>query len=108
MALAPVPVAAGSDSHDYRLHAADADVFKRDDHEPAPDCRTFEFAERQRATPCNISLATADRFLQQAADDPWIGDNGLYRQVQMGVHPAGQPLPCWAKCVAHDVSEKLI
>jgi hypothetical protein len=48
-----------------------------------------------------------NRFLQQAANDPRIGGDRLFRQG-VGIDLAGQPLLGFAKYIAHDITGNLI
>jgi hypothetical protein len=108
VALAPSAVACSSDGPCQSIDAADSDIFKCNDHEAAPDSRAFEVEERERGTLCDFHLAAADRFLQQAADDPRIGRDSFTLKEQIGIDFSGKPLLGPVKCVVHDVSENLM
>jgi hypothetical protein len=57
------------------------------------------------STPCSLCLAASDGFLQEAANDPWISGDRLFRQGRVGIDLAGQPLLGFAKYIAHDILE---
>jgi hypothetical protein len=48
-------------------------VFEGDDHQTSPDSGAPEREKRERGSLCDFSLASPNRFLQNAADDPWVG-----------------------------------
>ena len=72
-------IRASRDRHRHSVHAADADVFEGDDHEPSPDRRAAQLEQCERCALRDFNLAAANGFLQQAADDPRISDNQLWR-----------------------------
>jgi hypothetical protein len=68
-----------------RIDGADTRIFKRDDHESPPDRMPFETQERDRSALRELSLAAADRLLQQASDDPCvcIDRSGLLKSMEL-------------------------
>ena len=53
-------------------------ILERDDHEPSPDRRAFQFEQRVCGSLRYRGITPADGFLQQAAGHPGIGkDSGI-------------------------------
>src|SRR5229473_1754540 len=69
---APRAVGTGSHRCIQDLRRPGTDVFEGDYHQASPDRGTSEGKERKRGSLCDFDLASPDRLLQNAADDPRV------------------------------------